>query len=221
MAIVNSLAVGKATKTAGELTYAKVRGRTIARRRILSNKSNTAAQEAQRFTFGVVSSMAALIDPYIKQNFAPTEYGSARNCFLKRNWPFLKDGYQTDNPAEMSFYSVIFDVINAGGYIQYGQSFEGSLGYEEVGEESHQLTFEAVDKDYKDVTLYVGNLSATQIAIAETSTKPQLVNGVWSWRAYPYDVPSWSKVLILLAFIDGKPVINNTGGYIVTNEGGL
>lgn len=221
MAIVNSLAVGKATKTAGELTYAKVRGRTIARRRITSNKSNTKAQEGQRFTFGVVSSMAAIIDPLIKQNFVPTEFGSARNCFIKKNWPFLKSGYQTDNPAEMSVFSVLFDLVNAGAYIQYGVSIEGTVSIEKVDTRQVNITFEVIDKGYKDIALYVGNFSNTQSEVFQTLQKPNLQNGVWTWVTNAYDMPFWSNLCILFAFVDGKPIINNSGFYVVQNEEGL
>lgn len=216
MAIVNSLAVGKATKTAGELTYAKVRGRTIARRRIISNKSNTARQEAQRFTFGVVSSMAALIDPYIKQNFEPTEYGSARNCFMKRNWPYLKEGYQTDNPAEMTMATVLFDLINSGAYLQYGVNIEGSIkaSFNEQNNIVYDVDF--LDKGYSSVDVSFISYTNDGFLITPNATKLTLNNGVWSLHyvgTRPYTAGGFGIICI---FVDGKPIANNTGAIIKT-----
>lgn len=221
MAVVNSLAVGKATKTAGELTYAKVRGRTIARRRITSNKSNTKPQQNQRFTFGVVSSMAAIIDPYIKANFEPTEFGSARNCFIKKNWPVLKNGYSTEVPAEMSLYSVLFDLINAQGYLQFGVGFEGSLTVRNVDETNMQFSVEVIDKSYNSVETYLLNSTNRKIGIRKTTKQPTLVNGVWTATNVGYTINSGFNFSIVLLYIDGKPVINTTGGYIKVESGGL
>lgn len=221
MAIVNSLAVGKATKTAGELTYAKVRGRTIARRRIISNKSNTAAQGAQRFTFGVVSSMAALIDPYIKQNFAPTEYGSARNCFMKRNWPFLKDGYQTDNPAEMTIQTVLHDIINAGGYIQYGVGVNGTLSAALNESDKPTFNIEIVDNGYNTVTAALLTAFSGALTLYDTIAQPRLNNGVWTLTYSVTQAPNVGNLYLMLVFVDGVPVTNNSCFYYHSEEGGL
>jgi len=49
MAIINSLAIGKSKKSAGNLTYATVKGRTIAKQKPVSVANpNTPAQQAQR-----------------------------------------------------------------------------------------------------------------------------------------------------------------------------
>lgn len=63
MAIVNSLGVGAARRSAGELTYAHYGGNTISRRRIISNLSNTPRQASHRQLFKqVIQSISYLSD---------------------------------------------------------------------------------------------------------------------------------------------------------------
>lgn len=85
MAIINSLAIGKSVKSAGNLTYKTVRGRTIASQRITTNKSNTMAQSIQRSHFGVCARAAQLIQVFINSCYEKSKYGSARNAFMRIN----------------------------------------------------------------------------------------------------------------------------------------
>ena len=92
MAIINSLAIGKSVKSAGNLTYKTVRGRTIASQRITSNKSNTPSQENQRYHFTKVSRTMALLQRYIDVCYEKSKYGSSRNAFFTRNKNFTLGG---------------------------------------------------------------------------------------------------------------------------------
>lgn len=85
MAIINSTAIGKGTRTAGQLTYRNVRGRVIASQRITSNKSNTAAQATQRLSFKEISQALSKIGFLINRTFEKSKYGSSRNNFYKTN----------------------------------------------------------------------------------------------------------------------------------------
>lgn len=85
MAIINSLAIGKSVKSAGNLTYKTVRGRTIASQRITTNKSNTMAQSIQRSRFAVCARAAQLIQVFINNCYEKSKYGSARNAFMHIN----------------------------------------------------------------------------------------------------------------------------------------
>ncbi len=85
MAIINSLAIGKSVKSAGNLTYKTVRGRTIASQRITTNKSNTMAQSIQRSRFGQAAQAAQLIQIFINSCYEKSRYGSARNAFMQMN----------------------------------------------------------------------------------------------------------------------------------------
>lgn len=83
MAIINSLAIGKSVKSAGNLTYKTIRGRTIASQRITTNRSNTVAQQIQRSSFGNSNQAMQLVLPWINSCFEKSKYGSSRNAFLK------------------------------------------------------------------------------------------------------------------------------------------
>lgn len=112
MAIVNSLAIGKSVKSAGNLTYKTVRGRTIASQRITSNKSNTAKQQVQRDLFKNVSMSIALCRAYIDSCYEKSKYGSARNAFQRQNPKFtlghwvgeIKEGIE---PFAKGFFNAI------------------------------------------------------------------------------------------------------------------
>lgn len=91
MAVINSLAIGNGVKSAGNITYRRTRGRTIASQRITENKSNTAAQQAQRGKFKVMTQFASLIAAYIGLAYDKTKYGSQRNNFIKLNKETLPD----------------------------------------------------------------------------------------------------------------------------------
>lgn len=88
MAIINSLAIGKSVKSAGNLTYKTVRGRTIASQRITQNKSNTPFQQNQRQLFAKVSESMKLLQQYIDVCYEKSKYGSSRNAFFSVNKRF-------------------------------------------------------------------------------------------------------------------------------------
>jgi hypothetical protein len=89
MAIIDSVAVGSASKTAGDLTYKRIHGRTIASQKIMSNKSNTPAQNASRTAFKMLSHIAKDASPMFKFTFFNVKYGTRRNNFIKSNKPLL------------------------------------------------------------------------------------------------------------------------------------
>lgn len=93
MAVINSLAIGKSVKSAGNLTYKTVRGRTIASQRITSNASNTPLQASQRSAFGDSVKCMQLVLPFINRFFEKSKYGSARNQFLALNKKYLLGGF--------------------------------------------------------------------------------------------------------------------------------
>ncbi len=87
MAIINSLAVGKARKSAGNLTFSVVKGRTIAREKptVVANPK-TPAQQAQRAKMKTLVAAYRVHGSRFKHLFTSlTGYGSAYNEFIKRN----------------------------------------------------------------------------------------------------------------------------------------
>lgn len=91
MAVVNSLAIGKSVKSAGNLTYKTIRGRCIASQRITQNKSNTNSQQIARNNFRQASKVITILQSWIDLAFEKSKYGSARNEFLKQNKLLLEN----------------------------------------------------------------------------------------------------------------------------------
>lgn len=82
MAIVRSIAVGKARKSAGDATFATIRGRVIMKQRIFENRSKTPAQVTQRNDFKIASAVSrGLLD--LARLSEKTKYGSSFNRFMK------------------------------------------------------------------------------------------------------------------------------------------
>lgn len=132
MAIINSLAIGKSVKSAGNLTYKTVRGRTIASQRITSNKSNTPAQASQRNRFGSTAQCMQLFLPYVNGFFEKTKYGSSRNRFIKVN-QFINLGGLLGEikegliPLSQAFL-YLFGRESAGGSLLPGSAYYASYG---------------------------------------------------------------------------------------------
>lgn len=91
MAIINSMGVGRARKSAGNMTYRTVRGRTIGSQKIVSvaTRVPTGAQSEKQKVFGLISIFMAAHASSINQSFNKTKYGSERNYFMKVNYSGL------------------------------------------------------------------------------------------------------------------------------------
>ncbi|OAV73630.1 hypothetical protein Barb6_00062 [Bacteroidales bacterium Barb6] len=74
MAIVNSAAIGKATKSLGVITYREVRSRVIASQRITANHSHTGKQIRQRNAFGEMSKIIHFFHSVISIGFQKTTH---------------------------------------------------------------------------------------------------------------------------------------------------
>lgn len=94
MAIINSMGVGRARKSMGNVTYRTVRGRTIGSQRVqvggAVTRVPTAGQSSRRSVFSMISRFAALHAGDIKVSFDRTRYGSERNYFFKVNYDALR-----------------------------------------------------------------------------------------------------------------------------------
>ncbi|KAA6343898.1 hypothetical protein EZS27_008459 [termite gut metagenome] len=97
MAIIQSLAVGKARKSAGNITYRTVRGRTILSSKVApySRQTRSDAQSEAQSNFKKVSQFMALVKDDINVSFDKTKYGSQRNNFFKLNKEALFAAFET------------------------------------------------------------------------------------------------------------------------------
>lgn len=87
MAIIRSLAIGKAVNSAGNLTYQTIKGRTIAREKpTIVRNPNTPAQRAQRSKMRNAVAFYRWFGIAVKWLFTQTtKYGSQYNEFVRRN----------------------------------------------------------------------------------------------------------------------------------------
>ena len=85
MAIINSLGVGRAKKSAGNLTYRTMRGRCIASQRREKTGRNQLFPTKAQALFALISIFMKAHGSDIQVSFNKSTYGSERNAFYKLN----------------------------------------------------------------------------------------------------------------------------------------
>lgn len=104
MAIIRSIAMGKARGSAGNVTFRVSRGRTIASEKRGPNPATRAGLSERTFVFGLINRFAASRRLDIDISFEATKYGSPRNAFVKYNYSALYE-------ALVSLYQPNLDVF--------------------------------------------------------------------------------------------------------------
>lgn len=92
MAIINSMGVGRARKSMGNVTYRTVRGRTIGSQKVTPGavtRVPSAGQSSRQNVFALINRFMALHGQSIDESFNKTTYGSERNYFMKVNYNAL------------------------------------------------------------------------------------------------------------------------------------
>jgi hypothetical protein len=133
MAIINSMAIGKARKSAGNLTFATIKGRTIAREKpAYVRNPDTVKQRAQRDKMKKIVAVWRAFGYNVRHLFTVIGgYGSAYNEFVKQNLP-LAETIQTD-PVTGVPYACAGMVLGSGKFgsgalnIQANQANEVSI----------------------------------------------------------------------------------------------
>jgi hypothetical protein len=100
MAIINSLAVGAARKSAGNITYVMQKGRTVLKSKIVSGMTRSStnpsdAQILQRSRMAVIGHFASLINANIQTNLTESQYGYKYNTFIKQNYAYLVQAFES------------------------------------------------------------------------------------------------------------------------------
>lgn len=90
MAIINSIFMGDARKSAGNGTFRTVRGRTIVSQKVSKRGAVVGSLSKNQFSLAVISRYASLHAADINVSFDPTTYGSSRNAFFKLNYDAMK-----------------------------------------------------------------------------------------------------------------------------------
>lgn len=97
MAVINSVGVGRGSKSVGEFTYRYTCGRTIASRRITKNTSKTPAQVGRRGAFGSFVWMFSPYKWFFSDGYEKTKHGSSFNQFVHVNRELLgKSPYNSE-----------------------------------------------------------------------------------------------------------------------------
>lgn len=117
MAVINSVGVGRGSKSVGEFTYRYTRGRTIASHRITKNTSKTPAQVGRRGAFGSFVWMFSPYKWFFSDGYEKTKHGSSFNQFVHVNRELLgKSPYNSEVnkkliPNGKQLYTLISAII--------------------------------------------------------------------------------------------------------------
>lgn len=90
MAIINSLAIGRARKSAGNITYRTVRGRCIASQKVSTAGTRVTTLSLTQAFFSLVNTFMQLHATDIDVSFNKSKYGSQRNYFFTKNKSALR-----------------------------------------------------------------------------------------------------------------------------------
>lgn len=171
MAIINSMGVGKARGSMGNVTYRTVRGRTIGsqKRGGVDPSTRVDGQTRYQFIFGLIARFVAAHAEDIKVSFADTKYGSARNMFIKLN------------------YAAFFEAL--GGLFIQGVTNADAISDQEI--ETAVAEFAAANP----TTIYRVKRDGETVYLTgawNSEDNPEAVGGVLSLSAYKLDGKSLS-----------------------------
>lgn len=114
MAIIRSIAVGKARKSAGNVTFRTVRGRTIMSEKVAERPGTRLPGDDMtpyQFNFACINRYAAAHKADIDVSFDKTKYGSQRNYFVKLNYYALSAALATIYASKKDAAQVTDDEI--------------------------------------------------------------------------------------------------------------
>ena len=174
MAIIRSLAIGKARKSAGNLTFATVEGRTIAREKpVFVKNPRTPAQLEQRAKMRNVVAAYRDFGVKVKKGFTVLpKYTSQYNEFVKRNIS-IADNYSVDDDTGIvtglegtqvsrgSYRFLIGPILGVSISNAIVWQAEGQSGWQAV--EGDMIVFIAVDATSGKVTVSEKKLTQSEI----------------------------------------------------------
>ncbi len=119
MAIIKSMGIGSGSKSLGNVTYRKVRGRTIASERITANNSKTRKQVNHRNGFKEAARLGKSLGAVINECFEKTKLGSRRNNFIQSNNEYIRyyervSNYNPELPSFTNLCSVLASSLFTG-----------------------------------------------------------------------------------------------------------
>lgn len=211
MAVINSVGVGRGSKSVGEFTYRYTRGRTIASRRITRNTSKTPAQVGRRGAFGSFVWMFSPYKWFFSDGYEKTKHGSSFNQFVHVNRELLgKSPYNSEVnkkliPNGARLYSLLSAILsNSVPHLKYATY--GSLNFTNTSaDNNNQYAYNTVSgtlyvEDFKSLTITLNSVfSDGRVVVKELSLYD---NG---------DIPSFEKTYSWLsAGVNKISVVSNT-----------
>lgn len=190
MAVINSVGVGRGSKSVGEFTYRYTRGRTIASRRITRNTSKTPAQVGRRGAFGSFVWMFSPYKWFFSDGYEKTKHGSSFNQFVHVNRELLgKSPYNSEVnkkliPNGARLYSLLNAILDKSSphlkYATYGSLGASVLSYslDDSFYRASSLRIEIFTDDFKDISLVLlgvdsnGNTYSKDIPLYSNSEVP-------------------------------------------------
>lgn len=115
MAIINSMGVGRAKKSMGNVTYRTIRGRTIGSQKRSGTTTRVTFLTRAQALFGMVSMFMQAHASDIQVSFNKSQYGSQRNYFFRINKAALEEALSPLLPNVMAnaTYPTVSEVENA------------------------------------------------------------------------------------------------------------
>lgn len=189
MAVINSVGVGRGSKSVGEFTYRYTRGRTIASRRITRNTSKTPAQVGRRGAFGSFVWMFSPYKWFFSDGYEKTKHGSSFNQFVHVNRELLgKSPYNSEVnkkliPNGAQLWKLI-DTISKPNLLHLKYATFGTLdAVVEASSATQHYSFTSVDiqiftEDFKGLSVTIntvtnrGETFSKEIPLYENSENP-------------------------------------------------
>lgn len=169
MAVINSVGVGRGSKSVGEFTYRYTRGRTIASRRITKNTSKTPAQVGRRGAFGSFVWMFSPYKWFFSDGYEKTKHGSSFNQFVHVNRELLgKSPYNSEVnkkliPNGKQLYTLISAIIGSSvPHLKYATY--GTLNFVNTSaDNANQYAYNTVSgtlytEDFKGITITINSV---------------------------------------------------------------
>lgn len=169
MAVINSVGVGRGSKSVGEFTYRYTRGRTIASRRITKNTSKTPAQVGRRGAFGSFVWMFSPYKWFFSDGYEKTKHGSSFNQFVHVNRELLgKSPYNSEVnkkliPNGTQLWNLFRTIFNSSvSHLKYATY--GTLNFVNTSvENNNQYAYNTVSgtlytEDFKGITVTINSV---------------------------------------------------------------
>lgn len=169
MAVINSVGVGRGSKSVGEFTYRYTRGRTIASRRITKNTSKTPAQVGRRGAFGSFVWMFSPYKWFFSDGYEKTKHGSSFNQFVHVNRELLgKSPYNSEVnkkliPNSTQLWNLFRTIFNSSvSHLKYATY--GTLNFVNTSvDNNNQYAYNTVSgtlytEDFKGITVTINSV---------------------------------------------------------------